>query len=163
MTPEEIHALDSYDVFTAEAPAPFVVDDEAKANFVVKKIVQSREYVQRVKRWAAKEIRRSEQDEERLLFLFGRQLEIWASSRLDGRRKSINLPGGRIGFRRKPMKLVVVDEEAVKAWARENCPSAIKTVERLMKAAINEHFVATGEVPPTGIRVENERNAFYIK
>jgi phage host-nuclease inhibitor protein Gam len=164
---EDLQRLcDPCDGITAERPAVFVVDDEKKANWAVRKIVQSRAYARRVKRWAAQELHRAEVEEQRLLFIFAKQLEKWSASeiaKLRGRRKCIHLPSGQVGFRRRPTKLVVIDETSVIAWARYHCPQAIRSVEKLLKTALNEHFVATGEIPEAGVRVEAERESFFIK
>src|SRR2546423_389136 len=84
-----------------QSAAQFTVDSAEKANWVVRKIVASRAYRERVKQWAADETARSEKEEERLFYLFGRQLEAWARGEIDqlkGRRKCVHLPAGTIGF-----------------------------------------------------------------
>ena len=81
----------------------FCVRDESSANWVIRKIAECRSYAERVTVWAAAEIRRAEKEEEFFLFRFGGQLERWASEeirKLKGRRKSLNLPAGAVGFRR---------------------------------------------------------------
>ena len=152
------------------SPAPggagqFHVHDEPTANWVVRKVVEARQYAERVKEWAEQECRRAQRDEERLMFMFGRELELWTKDRLsatNGRRKSLNLPAGSVGFRHINMGLVVIDDAAVIEWARSNQPKAIQTKEYLSKTAINEHFAASGEVPP-GVQVEPEREKFYVR
>ncbi len=144
----------------------FSVCDERTANWVVKKIIAAREYGQRVKIWAAQELARSERDEERLLYFFGAQLEVWATcelQRIKSRRKSISLPAGTVNFRHEPTKLIFTDEEAVLSWAKAHCPRAVQTVERLLKTPINEHFETTGEMPNSGTTLQPERERFYIK
>ena len=66
-----------------QSAAQFTVDSAEKANWVVRKIVASRAYRERVKQWAADETARSEKEEERLFYLFGRQLEAWARGEID--------------------------------------------------------------------------------
>ena len=61
------------------------------------------------------------------------------------------------------MKLVVDDEQAVLAWAREHHPEMVAVVERLSKTALNEHVGRTGEVPDAGVHVEPERERFYVR
>ena len=49
-----------------------------------------------------------EREEKTLMFLFGRQIEDWAKAEIEklrGRRKSINLPGGTVGFRHEEIAL----------------------------------------------------------
>lgn len=146
-------------------PEGFSISDENSANWLIKKIVAARQYGERVKLWAAQEIARSERDEERLLFLFGGQLERWARfeiQKLNGRKKSLNLPSGQIGFRHQPLKLTIVNEDALLSWARQYCPQAIKTIEHLQRTPINQHFQCTGEIP-SGTEVEPEKEKFYIR
>src|SRR4051812_12532619 len=92
----ELHMLaESIGSSTSEPIEAFVLDDEKKVNWVVRKIVEARAYRQRVKRWAEHEQHGAEAEEERLLFLFGNQLEMWAATeiaKLNGRRKSLHLP-----------------------------------------------------------------------
>ena len=143
----------------------FNVSDEPTANWVVRKIVEAHQYREHVKEWAEQECRRAQRDEERLMYMFGRQLEEWVKGRLaatNGRRKSFTLPAGTVGFRHVNTAVVVIDEAAVIEWARSSQPKAIQTKEFLSKTAINEHFAAFGEVPP-GVHVEPEREKFYVK
>ena len=70
----------------------------------------------------------------------------WARIEIDklsGRRKSMSLPAGTLGFRSEKSKLIVCDEAAVISWARMNCPAAIQTVEQLLKTPINDYFATT--------------------
>jgi hypothetical protein len=164
---DDLHMLvDASGSSTSEPIAAFVVDDEKRANWVVRKVIEARAYGHRVKRWAEHEQHRAVVEEERLVFLFGKQLEAWAATEIakfNGRRKCLHLPSGQIGFRCKLKKLVVVDEQAVIAWARHECPQAIQRIEKLIKSAINQYFLDTGELPSEGVALEAERNVFYIK
>jgi hypothetical protein len=147
-------------------PHQFCVVDESTANWLVRRIVASREYRERVKGWAEKEQRRGEREEQTLLFLFGRQLEAWVRSevvKFQGRRKSITLPAGIAGFRRSPSKLVIDDDAVVMAWAREHCPHAIAVTEKLVKAIIDRYVNETGHAPDSGIHIEPEAERFFIR
>lgn len=141
----------------------FVVRDGASANWVIRKVVEARAYRERVKRWAEIEIARSHRDEERLLYLFGRQLEDWARievERRGGRTRSLSLPAGKVGFRRRKPLLVIEDDAKVIAWAKAACPSAVMMIERLSKSALMAHVEATGELPPDGARLEGGGERF---
>ena len=100
------------------------------------------------------------------MFLFGTALARWAEAkikRLGGKRKSISLPAGGVGFRHSKPLLVVDDDQQVIVWAKAHCPAAIILTERLSKAALNEHLVTTGEMPVHGAHIEPEREHFYIR
>jgi phage host-nuclease inhibitor protein Gam len=147
-------------------PAGFAIDCEEHANWLVKKVVAARQYVERVKQWAEQEQRRAAREEQTLLFLFGRQIEAWVDSeiaKLKGKRKSINLPAGAVGFRLVRAQLVVDDEAAVLAWAKSNVPDAVVVVERLRKSVINEYAEKAGVIPDEGVHIEPATERFYIK
>jgi phage host-nuclease inhibitor protein Gam len=147
-------------------PRQFEVSDEGSANWLIRRVIDSRSYAQRVKQWADQELRRAAREEQTLMFLFGRQLEQWAKSeieKLNGRRKSLNLPAGSVAFRTTPTRIVVDDESRVIAWARTNLPSAIVTVEKLSRTTLNEYAAKTGVIPDDGVHVEPSRESFSIR
>lgn len=147
-------------------PKQFAIADQKSANWLVRKIVHAREYAARVKVWAEQEQRRAIREEMTLLFLFGRQVEEWSRAeiaKLNGKRKSINLPAGSVGFRSLAAKLVIDDEARVLTWARLNLPQAIVVTERLSKTVINEHTEKTGVIPDSGVHIEPAAERFFIK
>lgn len=81
---------------------------------------------------------------------------------LHGRRKTIYLPGGSVGFRHMTAKLVVDDETLVIPWAQQNCPDAVQTVTHLSRSVLAQLFKVTGEIPPAGVHVEPEREMFHV-
>jgi hypothetical protein len=131
-------------------PESFAVRDAASANWVVRKIAESRLYALRVKAWAAAELRRAERQEQFFLLRYGRQLEDWARLQVEqqhDRRRSVSLPAGNIGFRAEPTRLSVIDEAKLLSWAKANLPSAVRTVETITKSTLTDHLKATGECP----------------
>jgi hypothetical protein len=168
-TPHGIDAAIDSDVDAELAhviPPQFAIVDENSANWLVKKIVGARQYALRVKEWSEKEQRRAEREEHALLFMFGRQLEGWTKdevAKLRGRRKSLNLPAGQIGFRRVNAKLVIDDDKRVLAWAKLNCPQAVVVVEKLGKSALDSFFSETGVIPIDGARLDPEEERFFIR
>jgi hypothetical protein len=48
-------------------------------------------------------------------------------------------------------------------WAKRQNPAMVSVVERLSKSALNEHVASTGELPEVGVRLEPERQKFFIK
>ena len=150
--------------FEAQVPERFSVCDEGSANWVARRIVEARAYARRVKEWAEQEQRRASREEEFFLRRFGSELTAWVRQELDvrgGKQKSINLPAGRVGFRTKQDRLVIDDEAAAIAWAKNHCPGAVNTVERCGKRHLDEHFEATGELPD-GARLEPSHESFYV-
>ncbi len=146
-------------------PEAFAVRCADTASWLVRRVLSARAYLERVKMWSEAEQRRARREEERLLLLFGDQLRRWALdevTKFKGRRRSLSLPGGVVGFRATPARIVIRDEAVVMAWARRACPSAIVVSERLVKTPISEHVQQTGEVPD-GVEVTDPRDEFFIR
>ena len=147
------------------APDGFAVRDERTANWLVRKVIEARRYAQRVHEWAAREVRRAQGEERFLMHRYGQQLEDWVRRQLDdegGRRKSVNLPAGTVGFRTEPQRLEVTEEETLIRWCRANLPSAIVVSERVMKTLVREHIITSGEVPG-GAEVVGGAERFFVK
>jgi hypothetical protein len=89
-------------------------------------------------------------------------LEPWVRKELDGKRKSMIVAGKRLGFRKLPDSLEIVDEGAAKAWAKEHLPEAVQvvTTEKLLKAPLKEVLTKQGIVPD-GVRLNQGEERFY--
>ena len=148
-------------------PQQFCVADESSANWVIRRIVSARQYSERVRDWAEREQQRAAREERTLMFLFGAQLERWAreeiAARFRGRKKSLALPAGLVGYRSVAAKFVIDDEQAILAWAREHCEHAIIVVEKLIKSEIDAYITRTGAVPDSGLHVESAQERFYLR
>ncbi len=167
-TPPQAHETDAdTDIEVLKSvPARFTIEDENSANWLVKRVMASRQYADRVKAWAEQEIARAAREEKTLMFLFGRQLETWAKGEIDklrGRRKSVGLPGGTVGFRTINPCLQVDDEGSVLGWARQNCPAAVVVVEKLSRSELKSYFERTGVMPDDGAHVEPGGEKFFIR
>ena len=147
-------------------PTAFHIHNDTTANWLVRKIVEARAYAKRCEEWCAREKTRAQRDEEFLLFRFGQQLSDHAQKLIieqGGRRKSVSLPAGMIGFRHEGPKILVEDENLVITWAKQHKPELVSTVERLSKSALNQYVEDTGDVPDVGIRIEPAREKFFIR
>jgi len=148
-----------------EIPEEFSVDSAEGANWLVRKILDARNYAAAVQAWAAREQQRAEREEKSLLFLFGNQLRNWCRAEIaqrGGRRKSVPLPAGIVAFQQVAANLVVDDERAVLRWAKANCHKAVVVMERASKSVLKEHFAGTGE-QPDGTHVEPLSERMYIR
>ncbi|MFA9478032.1 host-nuclease inhibitor Gam family protein [Phycisphaerales bacterium AB-hyl4] len=146
-------------------PEQFEVRDDDSANWVLRKIVEARQYAQRVTTWAEQEKKRAEHQEAFFWNRFGMQLRRWTQRQIaerGGKRKSLDLPAGRVGFRAGKEKLVVCDETAAIAWADTHCPQAIQAKPRLLISELQQHLNDTGEVPE-GVTVQPAGESFYVK
>jgi hypothetical protein len=147
------------------APEQFEVRDRSSAEWLVRKVVEAEAYMARVKHQADREIRRTQQERDFLLMRYGLQLERSTETELlkhKGRRKSVLLLAGTVGFRQTQPKLIIDDQFAIIKWAKRCCRSAVVTVERLSKTALKTHLTTTGEVP-AGAHVEPARQKFYVR
>jgi len=147
-------------------PPAFTVRDAQSANWVVRKIVEARAYAEHCELWAEHEKMRARREEDFLLLRFGGELRDYARAAIaeqGGRRKSVALPAGTIGFRNAGAKLVIEDEEAVLRWARKTQPNLVVIQESISKSGLIQYFEETGEIPPGGVRVDPEKETFYIK
>lgn len=99
---------------------------------------------------------------ERTIEFMSHALEPWVRKELDGKRKSMIVAGKRLGFRKSPDSLEIVDEEAAKAWAKEHLPEAVQivTTEKLLKAPLKEVLTKQGIVPD-GVRLNQGEERFY--
>ena len=174
----------------AIASPAFEVKDHTSAAWVVRKVVEARAYAERVRAWAAAELRRAEQEESWFLHRFGGQLEGWLRTELTrqgGRRRCIALPSGTIGLRQQPPRLEVIDELAAVAWCHRHLPQALRIgVEadgaagielaawhaqheddarcrhHLLREPLNHHVAETGELPE-GTTLRPAQDLFYVK
>jgi hypothetical protein len=155
----------------AVAPTPvarpldaFHVTDARSASWVARKVNEARAHQVRVKRWAERELKRAQRREQSLLVRFGPELERWTRdelARVKGKRKSVALPGGTLGFRAGRPKLVVTDEDRARVWCRIHLPHALRTVESVSRTELREHVGATGEVAD-GTDLSTGGEQFYV-
>ena len=146
-----------------DVPETFAVDDAASANWLVRKIVETRAYAKHVKEWADGELRRAEREELFFLHRYGRQLEDWARAEIaKSRRKSIKLPAGMVGFRTEPPKLDVLDEAKLVAWCGTALPTALRIETHILKQHVKDHVVITGECPD-GTAISGGGQRFYVR
>ena len=161
-------AIDASPIADDEPPAvpeSFAVRDAATANWLVRKVVEARAYARRVAAWAERETRRAQRDEQFLLGRYGGELEAWVRRQVErekGRRKSVALPAGTVGFRTEPQRLTVEDEQALVTWCRTNLPVALRVETRVLKGAVKAHVAATGELP-IGAEIAGGGERLYIR
>ena len=174
----------------ASVPEGFHIDDEAKASWAVRKIVEAQAYGRRVQEWSALELRRAEREEQWLLRRFGPELEAWLRAQLQrqgGRRRSVALPGGTVGLRKQPPRLEVQDELALIAWCRKHLSEALRVIvqaegwvaaelsrwhrkhaeqahlkEQVLREPLKQHVAETGELPD-GAGMVPARDQLYVK
>lgn len=144
----------------------FHITDERSANWLVRRINQSRAYAHHVEQWAAAELRRAQRDEQYMLSRYGNELAEWARRRIGqqrGKRKCVSLPAGVVGFRNEPTKLTVTDETRLLAWCRQHLPAAVKVIERVLASVVRDHITTSGELPDGAELRGGGGEKFFIK
>lgn len=142
----------------------FHVTDFRSACWLVRRIVEARDYRRRVEEWAALELRRAEREESFFLARWGRELEDWTRQQIaqQHRRKSVALPAGTVGFRLEPPRFDYLDEVKLMVWCQRHVPRAIKTTQSVLKSVLKEHVEQTGELPD-GVAMSGGGEKFFIR
>lgn len=93
------------------------------------------------------------------------ELEEWLQQKLQaerGRRKSIALPAGDVGYRTEPARLQIIDEVKLLEWCRRVLPGSVKVSETVLRSAVADYIRATGECPD-GAELGGGGQRFYVK
>ncbi len=69
---------------------------------------------------------------------FGAELARWAKTQLEGKSRTHQTLYGSIAFKSVPERIKVADPELALAWARTNCPEAIKHVPAIEEFQISK-------------------------
>ncbi len=90
----------------------------------------------------------------RVRFLFGFMT-------VTGKKKSLNLLGGRVGMRAKQDELVVADDEEVIAWANANgVEDLVRMKMSLDRTRLRKHMGEQSDVPP-GVELRERDDEFF--
>lgn len=150
---------------------PFCIDTVGRAEWLLKKLATIAAEKSRVKAQAAQIVAQCDNDTLRLEHLFGAQLQAIVTAELarkGGTRKSLALLQGTCAFRTVPGGLVIADEVAARASARQMAPDLLSertvedfdTAEYLKLAALSRD--GTGELLP-GVDSVPDRESFSIR
>lgn len=139
----------------------FIPDSEESVDWVLGKVADARSRAARLRENMEKMAREADREAEFFEWKYGAALQVWARAQLgEGRRRSVRLPNGVVGFRTKPAGVSVTDEARALAWAGENLPEAV--VQRLDKKALADALLQTGEIIDGVVFTEAEET-FYVK
>lgn len=142
------------------APPPVGVTDKEDAGRVLDKVLAARERVERIKAQAAVRIKAAERelaDVERWALP---ALEVWLEANPpQGKRRSVDLWSGRIGWRAGRSRTVVDDEEAAMLYCFEHAPDAVK------QDPMPPARLLVSKIPPDcpGVRVVEGADKFEAK
>jgi phage host-nuclease inhibitor protein Gam len=148
----------------------FVVDSEAKVNWLLSLLANLDAEAARIKAQTETRLKQIANEKQGLLYQYEADLKAFAEQEIAksrGKRKSVVLMQGTLAFRNVPASLKVTDEDAALEWARVNLHhNAIRTVETLDKEAYKRlqdmEFQLTGSLLP-GMERTPETVAFSIK
>ncbi len=130
----------------ADAPkdAPWVPDTTEKVDWVLGRINDHHARAARIRENAELMARQEERQAADMEWHYGPALQTFLREQLaNGKRKSLRLFQGVLGYRTKPAGVTVGDEGAAIAWAKDNAPLAV--VERLDKKTLAKVLLSTGE------------------
>lgn len=155
------HGNEAFQPEAEETPAVFVPDTAEKVDWVLGKIADHRARAARIRANADTMAKQADAEADALEWRFAPALQAFLREHLaGGKRKSLTLFHGILGFRTVPACVTVGDEGAAIAWAKDNLPGAV--VERLDKKALADALLSTGEaVDFAAFTPEDQR--FYIK
>lgn len=93
--------------------------------------------------------REKERQRDGLLYRFGKELEHVARENMPKGKKTWTCAYGSVAFRTTQPRLDVRDEDTALAWARSECPDAVKVKESLLKSLIPAEQTASLMCDPT--------------
>lgn len=146
---------------TEAASDTFYPDTAEKVDWVLSKIAGHRAAATRI--WENAELMAREADRaaEGLEWQYGPALQAFCRKETEGgRKKSVRLFHGVLGYRTKPARITVGDETAAIAWAKSNLPLAV--MEKLDTKALADALLSRGEVVGFAVMQQAEE-VFYIK
>ena len=139
-----VQAVDDFEIIEEPAREPFVVDDDSKADWAMRKLASIRRKqsenkaifdreLQRVSEWLEKVNTALERDAE----WFEANLRPYALLQRSEGRKSVVLPHGTIKTTAGRPKFEIEDEAKFLAWAETNQPDLVRVKKEVDKKALN--------------------------
>lgn len=157
----------------------FVVDDENKANWALRKIKQMKDQIDNNNALAQAEIDKIEhwnnevnKQAQESIDYFTSLLTSYALNKRaeDPKFKSLKLPNGRIGFRKSQPKWVYDNDKVIETLEKANLTDFIRVKKEPSKADIKKAFDVAGDKvinPDTGeviegITIETQADKFNV-
>jgi phage host-nuclease inhibitor protein Gam len=140
---EAVQAIDDFEIIEEPAREPFIVDDDSKADWAMRKLASIRrkqaankaifdKEVQRVSEWLEKVNTALERDAE----WFEANLRPYALLQRSEGRKSVVLPHGTIKTTAGRPKFEIQDEAKFLEWAEANEPDLVRVKKEIDKKAL---------------------------
>lgn len=149
------------DTFAPDAPTDaFAPDTAEKVDGVLGKVADARARAARIRENAEKMARACDAEAEGLEWRFGPALQAFARRELTGKKKSLRLFHGVIGYRTRPAGVSFTDPAAALAHAKAFLPAAV--TETLDRKSLAAALLETGEAVDFAAFTPAE-DMFYIK
>ena len=152
-----------------ETRPEFHITDEASANWLLRKLANIEAEKKRVTANAAAIVAQLDSDADRLLHVYGSELQAWTRAELarkGNRRKSLPLLQGTCQFRTVPAGVRLADLPAALSYAKNAVPHAVHTSVTLdtvkYRSVALTALATNGEVLP-GMQRTEERESFSVK
>lgn len=153
----EALAPDAPAVVSGQVHERFIVDNDDKAQWALRKLAQLQAELDDVEEQVVRERRRIDEWHEAQLKKHAPAIQLFESMLLDYHRarreadpkcKTINLPAGTLHSRATKSKAEIEDVEAFIAWAKDERPDLLRTKLEVEKAKVNDAVCNDGEVLP---------------
>ena len=148
----------------------FMIDTQEKATWTARKIIQAENRINersqlakscksRIDGWLAEANRRDEASIESLLSL----LTLYLRDELGGstKRRSIDLLGAKLGFRKLPERVEIIDPEKAITYCETNHPEALIIKKELSRTELRR-IALKGELVP-GVVLDGGADKLYVK
>jgi hypothetical protein len=167
---EDVVFEDEDDIGQVSKPEGFVVDDQEKATWAAHRLLQAesriderrrlaRAYKLKVDSWLEKANRADESTIETMRYLLTPYLESELADRK--RRRSIELLGARVGFRRLPERVEIVDTDVAISFCEAQYPDAVVVTKELSRSELRK-LAGKGELVP-GVVLDGGTDRLYVK
>ncbi len=152
----DIQPIDDFEIIEEPTREAFVVDDDSKADWAMRKLASIRRKqadnkaifdreVQRVAEWLEKVNTALERDAE----WFEANLKPYALTERSNGRKSVVLPHGTIKTTAGRPKIEIENEVEFLAWAEKSEPELIRIKKEIDKKVLNALLTDSGDVIST--------------
>lgn len=150
-----------YALLDAEGKAQ--VTTEAEANLIVRAFTEIDAQAERLRAQLDARMRRIERKRKSLEYLFENALAQWTADNLSGKRKSIVLADGTVGYRTIAARTVTESDATLREWGKVHLPQSINWDRAPLLVSVVQSWEAKeGQLAPGRIAQEAEQR-FYIK
>ena len=148
-----------------ETEEGFRIDDDRKAAWAATKILAARRriinrtnladaYQSRILDWLT---RANQADLQSVAYLEG-SLRPWVEQAIShmGRARSLSLPGAKVGLRKKPDRVEILDADQALAFCLEHLEEVVVTKRDLAKTELKRHLVEGARIPGAQLVLGND-------